>query len=36
MFGELLRISGVLVFTVSLLRLREIFLSVQVGKRRKR
>ena len=35
MLEELLRISGVLVFAVSLLRLREVFLSVRVGEGRK-
>lgn len=35
MMGELLRIGGVLVFTVSLLRLRELFLSFQSGERGK-
>jgi hypothetical protein len=35
MIRELLRMGGVLAFTVSLLRLRELFLSVQLGERRK-
>ena len=35
MLGELLRMGGVLAFTVSLFSLREFFLSVHVGERRK-
>jgi hypothetical protein len=35
MMGELLRIGGVLAFTVLLLLLRELFLSGPVGERRK-
>jgi hypothetical protein len=34
MIGELVRIGSVFAFTISLLRLREVFLSVQVGERR--